>query len=341
MMKKKLIGVGGVGKGIFFESLSNETLGRNESRLMRRLACRDYCKLHIVFHYAARLLEGRCSVLPVALVGRDGEGGELSELMRSAGMDLRYMKVDETLPTMLSICFQYPDKSGGNITSSNSACSRLTAETVAAACRDCGLGKGDYAAALPEAPVEARLSLLREAHGAGAFCTMSFAPDEAVLFRSHDIMRCCDLLALNQEEARRFAELPSEIGTLKDAQQAAEKILARYPHLHLWLTVGSKGSISADGDGVREYLPLPVTVRNTGGAGDATLGGILAGLMMGMPFQRTKEAPSWGAVPIGSAAELGAILGGLSVECEDSIDQRLSMEFVKDYIAKNGWTRSF
>ena len=53
---QQLIGVGGLGTGIFFALEGNHTLGRNESRPGQLLDVRDYCKLHIVIHYIAKLL---------------------------------------------------------------------------------------------------------------------------------------------------------------------------------------------------------------------------------------------------------------------------------------------
>ena len=52
----KIVGVGGIGSGIFFALEGNHTLGRNESRTATLLPVRDYCKLHIVLHYVAKLL---------------------------------------------------------------------------------------------------------------------------------------------------------------------------------------------------------------------------------------------------------------------------------------------
>ena len=49
-----MIGVGGIGSGVFFALDGNHTLGREESRGGRFLDRRDYCKLHIVSHTSAR-----------------------------------------------------------------------------------------------------------------------------------------------------------------------------------------------------------------------------------------------------------------------------------------------
>ena len=60
----QLIGVGGIGTGIFFELEGNATLGRNESRPSRLLGVRDYCKLHIVIHYVAKRVSTRAWSTP-------------------------------------------------------------------------------------------------------------------------------------------------------------------------------------------------------------------------------------------------------------------------------------
>ena len=53
---RRLVGVGGIGTGLFFALEGQHTLGRNESRPARLLNIRDYCKLHIISHYIAILL---------------------------------------------------------------------------------------------------------------------------------------------------------------------------------------------------------------------------------------------------------------------------------------------
>ena len=51
-----IVGTGGIGSGIFFSLEGDHTLGRNESRMGRLEAFRDYCKQHIIMHYIAVLM---------------------------------------------------------------------------------------------------------------------------------------------------------------------------------------------------------------------------------------------------------------------------------------------
>ena len=118
---RRLIGVGGIGTGMFFALEGNHDLGRNESRPGRFLDVRDYCKLHIVAQYPTVLLgaredRGPFHVVPVGKVGIDEVGLRLRAEVERSGMDVRFVDAVPGRPTLLSVCFQYPDGSGGNIT---------------------------------------------------------------------------------------------------------------------------------------------------------------------------------------------------------------------------------
>src|ERR1700686_2614957 len=132
---QQLIGVGGLGTGMFFEFEDNHTLGRNESRPGRLLDVKDYCKLHIIIHYVAKLLGARHSgspfhVVPVGNVGNDRAGHHVIEQMTGVGIDASHVRAIPAAPTLFSICFQYPDGTGGNITTSNSAASVLSKSDI-------------------------------------------------------------------------------------------------------------------------------------------------------------------------------------------------------------------
>src|SRR5215467_12436340 len=161
---RQAVGVGGLGTGMFFALEGNHTLGRNESRAARLLDVKDYCKLHIVMHYIARLLGAgpgsSFSVFPIGAVGDDAAGESVRQELASAGADTRFVEEIAGLPTLFSACFQYPDGSGGNLTASNSAanafrCPDLAVETVLTSA-----GTRGIAMILPEVPLEARRHFL-------------------------------------------------------------------------------------------------------------------------------------------------------------------------------------
>src|SRR5688500_3236515 len=106
-----IAGTGGIGTGIFFSLVSNETLGRNESRAGYLLPYQDYCKQHIILHYIAVLLgagqKDHFNVYPIGKVGHDEPGKWLLRIMQEAGMDTRYVARSADAATLFSVCFQY------------------------------------------------------------------------------------------------------------------------------------------------------------------------------------------------------------------------------------------
>ena len=78
---RRLVGVGGIGTGLFFALEGDHDLGRNESRPARLKGVCDYCKLHIVAHYPTVLLGAGFEVVPVGKVGADGQAEQESRLV--------------------------------------------------------------------------------------------------------------------------------------------------------------------------------------------------------------------------------------------------------------------
>lgn len=328
---RQIVGTGGIGKGLFFLSHENEILGRNESRMAELSGAKDYCKLHIVFHYMGRLLSPDIEVIPIGKVGRDEDGALCREQMKNAGMNTNWIEESRRHPTMLSVCIQYPDKSGCNITSDNSACQEVDSEYILKAVRELKVDKDSVVVALPEVSLESRIELLRYGKKQGAFCAASCGTSEIREFVRLKAPRMCDLIALNQEETAAFAGMES-IEDPDTAKAAAEKILKEFPHLHLWLTVGAEGSLLASSERIIVYPSLPgIKVKNTGGAGDAGLAGLLTGLCLGLPPWGEKNGEGY------DAGELAVLLAGMSVESADSIHMEIDWEKIQDRAAK--WKR--
>ena len=126
---RTVLGTGGIGSGVIYRLQGTHDLGRNESRLARRVDQRDFCKLHIIFHYVAVLCRDLglpVRVWPVGAVGRDAEGEALLAQMQQAGLQLKYVRVLPDARTLYSVCYQFPDGSGGNLTELNSASGKLS-----------------------------------------------------------------------------------------------------------------------------------------------------------------------------------------------------------------------
>lgn len=326
---RQIIGTGGIGKGLFFLSHENEALGHNESRMAELSDAKDYCKLHIVFHYLSSLLAPKVEVIPIGKVGRDENGALCKEQMKSAGMNTDWIEESNEHPTMLSICIQYPDKSGCNITSDNSACQEVDSQYILKTVKELKVDEDTVVVALPEVPLDSRIELLNYGKEQGAFCVASCGTAEIKEFVRLEGPGKCDLIALNQEETAALAGMEA-VTDLDEAKAAANKILKEYPHLYLWLTVGARGSLLASNEKMIPYPTLPeIKVKNTGGAGDASLAGLLTGYCLGLPFWEEQSDTRTGY----TAGELAVLLAGMSVESVDSINLEINWEKVEDRAA--------
>jgi len=313
---QQLVGVGGIGTGIFFGLEGDHTLGREESRPGELLDVRDYCKMHIVIHYVARLLGASQSgfpfhVIPIGNVGDDAPGHFVLKEMSDAGIDTGRVLTIPGKPTLFSVCFQYPNGEGGNITTSNSAAAALAGKDLnGVADVLASRRKRSIALAAPEVPLPARRRLLELATTAGAFRSASFVSTEISEMRDSGMLDLLDLVSLNESEA---AEL---VGCQFAGQEPRPFIDAclnflgtAYPNLQMIVTAGESGAY-AFGGGVCNYCPAPkVKVTSTAGAGDSLLGGVLAALAAGIPLLRrgsSKEEITDG--PLETALEFGVLL---------------------------------
>jgi sugar/nucleoside kinase (ribokinase family) len=282
MRYEVLIGTGGIGSGEFFALRGNHTIGREESRPGRFDDRRDYCKLHIICHYVRTLAGPRLAVYPVGRVGDDETGLRLLREMGQAGLELAFARAAPGARTLRSICFTYPDGSGGNLTTDDSASALVSAADVAEALPLFGRHRNrGIALAVPEVPLEARAATLESGRRFGFLTVASFLSAEMDEARERGLLDAVDLLAMNVEEAARLAPVDAE-----DPQRVitafVEKVAAPRPRLMASITAGRRGSWVLAG-GRLAFLPaLAVTVRSAAGAGDAHLAGILCGLAGGL-----------------------------------------------------------
>lgn len=326
-----LIGAGGIGSGVVYAVDSNADLGRNESRLAHRLDQRDYCKLHIIFHYLATVgREAARAVIPIGAVGDDEPGRELLRMMGQAGMILDHVQVVPDCPTLFSVCWQFPDASGGNLTESQSASSRVTpADVEAIEPLLQAHGSECLALAVPEAPMATRRRLLELGRQHGAFTAASFVSEEIRSTDLRDWLPLIDLLAVNIDEAAGLAGIAPDRPPEEIARACRDLVAAKQPQLHLSITNGGHGAYACAA-GKQEALPaLNVKAENTGGAGDASFAGLILGLLEGLPFA-DEHGPS--------AAKIGRQLAAMSVTSPDTIHTGIDRESLAAFASEHGRT---
>ena len=328
---RQLIGVGGLGTGIFFALEGDHTLGRNESRLGKLLDVRDYCKLHIVSHYVAKLLgasRARFTVTPLGKVGDDSAGKFVLSEMRDVGMDTRSVKVVHGQPTLFSVCFQYPDGTGGNLTTANSAAATLSEEDIDDAwCLVDSVGPKTIALLVPEAPLASRNHFLRLARQAGAFCASSFAFGEIAEAKRLGMFYDLNLVALNEEEAAEFAGEPY-IGSSPESFVERLRCLlsSSYPQLKVVMSVGKDGAYFVDSSGrSHSSAPKVVEVASTAGAGDCLLGGVLAALAAGIALP-SPQGQANENLQLENVLDFGVLLASYKVSSPHTIHPDASLD---------------
>ena len=91
--------------------------------------------------------------------------------MQAVGLDLRYVQTLPEARTLFSFCFLYPDGTGGNLTTDDSASSSVTRKVVEQAEEVFKkYGRSALGLAVPEVPLEARYRLLESADPLLPFC---------------------------------------------------------------------------------------------------------------------------------------------------------------------------
>lgn len=241
-----IIATGGIGSGLFFSMEGNHTLGRNESRMANLLPVRDFCKQHIILHYISVLLgaqpNGAFQSFPIGKVGNDEVGKSLLQQMQAVGMNTKHVTIADHCNTLFSVCFQYPDKSGGNITTANSASSTITPEDISVFFQKCLLPPSkELILAVPEVPLAARLQLLKYGRQRNSFNIASILSSEVDEFEKGQGFEMTDMLSVNMDEARSIAKISD--GTVDSATviDACIKTLIQV-HPKIFILIGSINS---------------------------------------------------------------------------------------------------
>ena len=326
---RQLVGVGGLGTGMFFALHDNHTLGRNESRLGSLLDVSDYCKLHIVTHYVAKLLgasQGQFPVVPIGKIGDDAAGAFVMREMRAVGINTRFVEVVVGKPTLFSVCFQYPDGSGGNITTGNSAAAELSEEDIdRAESLFQSVGPRTIALLVPEVSLTCREHFLAVARQKGAFSAASFVSGEIADAKRLGMFDQLNLVSLNEEEA---ADLVGEAFTPGSPEGFLDMLFrlvaSRYPQLGVVMSAGKNGAYFIDRSGWSHSPSPSVEVASTAGAGDCLLGGILAAMAAGIPLPHARRRPAAQSV-LEDALDFGVLLASYKVSSPHTIHPDASL----------------
>jgi sugar/nucleoside kinase (ribokinase family) len=300
-----IIATGGIGSGMFFSLKDDHTLGRNESRMATLLPYKDFCKQHIILHYISVLLgagkEGGFQSYPIGKVGNDEQGKALLENIKAAGMNSAAVTIAPHAATLFSVCFQYPDRTGGNITTENSASNEVSPEDITAFFETVQPQKDkEIILAVPEVPLATRIRLLEYGRQRGSLNVSSILSSEIDSFKKQKGFHLTDILFVNIDEAGHIANTQTDIAgnciaTLKNLN----------PNISVIITDGSNGCYSWTKNHLSHTPAIKVDAISTAGAGDAFLAGTLTGLCCGLSLEK--------------AINIGTLLAAWSVTSADTI----------------------
>jgi len=314
-----IVGTGGIGTGSIYRLEGNHDLGRNESRMGHLLAVKDFCKLHIILHYIAVLIKDlkiNTEIYPIGAVGDDPAAGELFHMMKDSGMNMKFVRTMENTPTLHSICYQYPDSSGGNITENQSASSKVSSQMMADAEAILCQNKSIVITA-PEVPLSSRIALIKLGAKNHACVLASFVPDEIEHIINGSLLKKIDILSVNLDEAAALGNVSVKASTETIVHNCIKSTSRINPQIKLCITCGSNGLVGYDKGEVTHLSALNVPVKNTAGAGDAVLSGIITGLVLGLPFI-SDDAPS--------CVKLGRLISAMSVISPDTINFDMNLQ---------------
>jgi ribokinase len=317
---KGIIGTGGIGSGKFFILNGDHTLGREESRSGHFLDVSDYCKQHIILHYIKVLLGPSFSVIPVGKIGNDDIGQILFNEMSETGFIMNRIEMVPHMSTLFSFCFYYPDGSGGNLTTDNSASAQVDAAFIETAVTEIEqFGTKGIIMAAPEVPLDAREKLLELGKQNGLFCAASFTTEEISTAMDGGMIANTDLIAINIDEASAVAGcIINKTNMTFIVQSAIKKLQNLNRDIIVSVTAGKQGSWCWDGHKLNSFPAVKTEPISTAGAGDAFFSGLLIGLTLGLHLF--------------DAQQLASLLGGLSVTSPDTIHKGIDRHSLYKFI---------
>ena len=315
-----IIGTGGIGSGKFFVLNGNNTLGREESRSGHFLDIRDYCKQHIILHYVKVLLGPSFSVIPIGKIGDDDIGQILFREMGQTGFVMNRIKIVPKVSTLFSFCYTYPDGSGGNLTTDNSASSYVDEDFIETAAADIeNLGTRGIIMAAPEVPLKARQKILELGRQHGLFCSASFTTEEINHALEAGIIANIDLIAINLDEASAFAgSFADKADTVSIVESAVQKLRINNENILVSITAGKKGSWCWDSRQMNPFPAIATKAVSTAGAGDAFFSGLLCGIALGLTLNE--------------AQQLATLVAGLSVTSPHTIHSGVDRYSLFEYL---------
>lgn len=242
----------------------------------------------------------------IGRVGQDAPGTSILEALSSEGIDRTWLSIDPGAPTGVALILV--DRQGQNLISVASGANQcLSPDDVHAAAG--AITRADVVVTQLEIPLETVRAALETARRDGRATILNPAPAGSL---PDDLLPWVDWLTPNESEATALTGL--EVTDSASAIRAARALLERGPR-HVVITLGSRGAIMVDDQGIIEVPPFAVTAIDATAAGDAFTAGLAASLGAGRsPIDALTFASAAGSLACTRSGAQPSLPGRASVD---------------------------
>ncbi len=240
-------------------------------------------------------------------IGKDG--GMLTDMLASAGVDTRFVQVREDTASGHAII--QVTRKGENCILLHGGANQCIEQTFADDVLS-HFGAGDLLMLQNE--INDTDHIIRKAKARGMTIVLNPSPfNEKILSLDLSLL---DAIIVNETEGE-------QISGKSDAEQIVTELLSRYPAMRVVLTLGKRGAMYADAK-VRAFCDImPVSVQDTTAAGDTFTGYFFSALMQGKAPMR--------ALQIATAAS------AIAVSRKGAAPSIPTASEVADLLAERGW----
>ena len=228
---------------------------------------------------AARL---GAQVVMVGRVGHDAFAGPLLDNLAANRVDATWVIQDQDAATGVALIV-VDDAGQNSIVVASGANMRLSPEQVTAA--EAAITSAQVLLLQLESPLESVLRATQLAHSHGVIVILNPAPARPL---PPELLALVDVLIPNESETALLTGLP--VNSLDEVTKAAQALLAAGPSTVV-LTLGDRGALLAQAEGVQYFPAFVVTPVDTTAAGDAFVSGLAVALAEGRSLA---EAIRWG-----------------------------------------------
>jgi fructokinase len=249
------------------------------------------------FNVCAHLAQLGCRASLISAVGQDALGDEIMGVARKKRVDTRFIsRVRPGLPTGTTEATIDAEGDATYELVQPAAWDEITVsdEALAAVSGAAALTYGSLAASSPHNFLQ--LKRLLSVSGPVKFFDVNLRPPFADMRLVLDLARCADVIKLNTDELGFFASwlrtgeaAPGTPRRIEQITHTCAEVATATGVRRICVTLAEEGAALWDGECLTTAPSPRVEVKDTVGAGDAFMAGLMVGLTSGRPTQKVLE----------------------------------------------------